>query len=100
MARIFGVKALVELIKSLLKFLLVGSFGAVYLYFNYEELVQLARGDIYTAIEQGVLFLIFGALLVSTALAAIAAIDVPYQRWEFMRKLRMTKQEIRTSLKS
>jgi len=98
-ARIFGVKALVELVKSLLKFLLVGSFGAVYLYFNYEKLVHLARGDIYTAIEQGVLFLIFGALLVSTALALIAAIDVPYQRWEFMRKLRMTKQEIKDEFK-
>ena len=99
LARIFGIKALVELFKSIMKFLLVGSFGAVYLYFNYEELVHLARGDIYTAIEEGVLFLLFGALLVSTALAVIAAIDVPYQRWEFMRKLKMTKQEIKDEFK-
>jgi flagellar biosynthetic protein FlhB len=99
LARIFGIKALVELVKSLLKFLLVGSFGALYLYFNYEELMRMARGDIYSAISDGVLFLVFGALIVSTALAVIAMIDVPYQRWEFMRKLRMTKQEIKDEFK-
>ena len=77
LARIFGIKALVELVKSLLKFLLVGSFGALYLYFNYEELMRMARGDIYSAISDGVLFLVFGALIVSTALAVIAMIDVP-----------------------
>ena len=32
-------------------------------------------------------------------MAAIAALDVPYQRWSWLRRLRMTKQEVRDEMK-
>ena len=43
--------------------------------------------------------MILGALITSVALIIIAAIDVPYQRFDFFKKLRMTKQEIKDEMK-
>lgn len=99
MARIFGLKALVELVKSLAKFSLVASIGGTYIYFNFPELAELSRVSLDLAIQEGLSIVLFGALLTSSALVIIAAIDVPYQRFEFFRKLRMTKQEIKDELK-
>ena len=93
--RIFGLKALVELFKSLMKFLLVAGIGGIYLYLNFEEVLKLSRMDLGPAIEGGLSLVIVGALFASFALMIIAAIDVPYQRFEFIKKLRMTKQEIK-----
>ncbi|NBV89160.1 MAG: EscU/YscU/HrcU family type III secretion system export apparatus switch protein [Betaproteobacteria bacterium] len=39
------------------------------------------------------------ALLISLGLLLIAAIDVPYQKFQFMEKMRMTKQEIKDEMK-
>ena len=97
--RIFGLKALVELVKSMLKFLLVGGIAAIYFYANYNQIVALSRGDTISAIYSGISFVLFGAIIICSALAVIAAIDVPYQRYDFIKKLKMSKQEIKDEFK-
>ena len=99
LVRIFGLKALVELFKSLMKFLLVAGIGGTYIYLNFEDILKLSRMDLEPAIEGGLSLVIIGALSASVALMIIAAIDVPYQRFEFFKKLRMTKQEIKDEMK-
>ncbi len=99
LARIFGLRAIVELFKSLMKFLLVALFGGLYIYFNFDSVMQLSRSHLGLAIEGGLSTVIAGALLTSLALLVIAAIDVPYQRFDFFKKLRMTKQEIKDEMK-
>ena len=96
---IFGLKAVVELVKSVLKFSLVALTAGIYLYSNFEQVLLFSRGDIASSIYDATSFVLFGALIVSVALAVIAAIDVPYQRYEFIRKLKMTKQEIKDEFK-
>lgn len=98
-ARIFGLRALVELFKALMKFLLVAGIGGFYIYLNFSDLIELSRSDIVSAIHGGFSVVLLGALLTSFALVIIAAIDVPYQRFEFIKKLRMTKQEIKDEMK-
>ena len=98
-ARIFGLKALVELVKSLMKFTLVASIGGLYIYFNFDSVMELSRSHLSMAIQGGLSTVIAGALLTSVALLIIAAIDVPYQRFDFFKKLRMTKQEIKDEMK-
>ena len=98
-ARIFGLRALVELFKALMKFLLVAGIGGFYIYLNFSDLIELSRSDIVSAIYGGFSVVLLGALLTSFALVIIAAIDVPYQRFEFIKKLRMTKQEIKDEMK-
>ena len=73
--------------------------AGIYLYSNFEQVLLFSRGDIASSIYDATAFVLFGALIVSVALAVIAAIDVPYQRYEFIRKLKMTKQEIKDEFK-
>jgi flagellar biosynthetic protein FlhB len=42
---------------------------------------------------------LLATLLIVASLALIAAIDVPYQLWEYHRKLRMSKEEVRQEMK-
>ena len=99
MSRIFGLKALVELGKSVAKFSLVASIGGSYLYFNFDSIMQVGNGPINNAIGQSVETVLLGALVATVALVIIAMIDVPYQRYEFIKKLKMTKQEIKDEMK-
>ena len=99
MSRIFGLKALVELTKSLLKFSLVAGIGGSYLYFNFDTIISVGDMPIDRAIAQSVETVLLGALVATVALVLIALIDVPYQRYEFIKKLKMTKQEIKDEMK-
>ncbi|TQV65394.1 MAG: flagellar biosynthesis protein FlhB [Halothiobacillaceae bacterium] len=97
--RMFAMRALIELFKSILKFLLVGSVAALVIGLELDELLRLGladpRGGLFAALET----LGWGLLLMSAATLLIAAIDVPYQLWEHVKQLRMTKQEIRDEYK-
>jgi len=42
---------------------------------------------------------LLATLLIVASLALIAAIDVPYQLWEYHRKLRMSKEDVRQEMK-
>ena len=95
MARIFGLRAIVELTKALLKFSLVAAFAGTFLYFNFEEIVNIGNSEVFHAIESGIELVLLGALVTCTALILIAAIDIPYQQFEFIKKLKMTKKEIK-----
>jgi flagellar biosynthetic protein FlhB len=64
-----------------------------------DELLRLGltdpRGGLLAAME----LLGWGFLLMSAATLLIAAFDVPYQLWEHIKQLRMTRQEIRDEFK-
>ena len=99
MSRIFGLKALVEFTKALLKFSLVAGIGGSYLYFNFDTIMSVGDMPIDRAIAQSVETVLLGASVATVALVLIALIDVPYQRYEFIKKLKMTKQEIKDEMK-
>ncbi len=97
--RMFGPKALVELVKALLKFGLVATALWFMLMSHLEELVLLGRMGLEPALSLAGTLIAKSALAVSLTLALIAMIDVPYQKHQFMKNLRMTKQEIKDEMK-
>ena len=99
LARIFGLRALVELSKSLLKFSAVAVFAGAFLYFNLERFFHFARFDVNAGIIESLELVAMGATITCLALLLIAAIDVPYQKFEFTKKLKMTKKEVRDEMK-
>ncbi|MEC9155247.1 MAG: flagellar biosynthesis protein FlhB [Pseudomonadota bacterium] len=99
LARIFGLRALVELSKSLLKFSAVAVFAGAFLYFNLERFFHFARFDVKPGIIESLELVAMGATITCLALLLIAAIDVPYQKFEFTKKLKMTKKEVRDEMK-
>lgn len=97
--RMFALRALIELIKSIIKFLLVGAVAVLVIWLELDDLLRLGltdpRGGLLAAME----ILGWGFLLMSASTLLIAAFDVPYQWWEHIKQLRMTKQEIRDEFK-
>ncbi len=97
--RMFGMKAAVELIKALLKFTLVSGAVTWVLIDNVGTLNKIGR----MALEPGLTvagdLLTRSALIMACSLALIALFDVPFQRWQFMKQMRMTKQEVKDEMK-
>ncbi len=93
--RIFGINGLIELTKSLAKVLLIGSIGIAIINSELPRLIGLGARDTRAGIhELGATFL-YTVLMMAGALAVIALIDVPVQKIQRTRKLRMSKQEIK-----
>jgi flagellar biosynthetic protein FlhB len=98
-ARIFSTRALVELVKSLLKVGIVGWVVYSFLRRHYElvaGLTAMGHAQIYATLGYLAwqLFLRAGA-----ALVLIASADYVYQRLQFERSIRMTKQEVKDEWK-
>ena len=97
--RMFSVKALVELIKALAKFLVVLGVALVVLQVRTEDLLSLAKEPLPAAIIHSAWVLGWSLLILSCSLILIAAVDAPFQLWDHKQKLRMTKQEIKDEYK-
>ena len=97
--RLWGVQALGEFVKSLLRVALVGAVGAIYYAVFEDELLQLSRLDPAAAAAQG-FSLVLGLLVaIGAVLLLLAVADVPWQRWSWKRRLKMTRQELLEELK-
>ena len=97
--RMFSQKALAELVKAILKVLLLFGLTAVVVYERLDDMIQLTERELSQAvIVMGKSFpqLLFILLV---GLAIIAAIDYFWQRHIFIQGLRMTKQEIKDEFK-
>lgn len=95
MGRIFSWKGLLELLKALAKFVLIGSVAAVWMWYQAEEILAIGYQDIQVGLKSvaeisGWAFLVFCLTMI-----VIAMVDVPFQIWDNHRQLRMTRQEVR-----
>jgi len=97
--RIFGLKALVDLIKALTKFSLVGLVLYLVVSQSFSAITQLGFMAIEPSMAAAGEMIIKGTILVTMTLIIAAAIDIPYQIHEFNKKIKMTKQEVKDELK-
>jgi flagellar biosynthetic protein FlhB len=86
---------LVELGKSLIKFLLVGGATIALLYLTMGKYLALVDMELEPAMEAMSWMLGWSVFLLSATLIIVAMVDVPFQLWDHKRQLRMTKQEIK-----
>ena len=97
--RMFGVKAWVELAKSLTKVILIGYF----LYASVRDRLQIYPALQQLDVGQGAVFL--GQALtelawnISISFLGIAALDYLYQRWDYEKNLRMSHEELKQEYK-
>lgn len=93
--RIFGPQGLVELGKALGKFLLVGFFGTIILWGLRDQLLTLGQQEVIPAMAELGYIVLWGFLAICASLILIVLIDVPFQKWNHTRQLKMTKQEVK-----
>jgi len=97
--RVFSLKGLMELLKALAKFLLVGGATALALWVSLEEFIGLSRMELGPAVSELAALIGGSFILIATTLILIAMVDVPFQLWDHKKQLKMTKQEIRDEMK-
>jgi flagellar biosynthetic protein FlhB len=95
LGRMFSWQSIAELVKAILKALLIGSVLYWVVRHEQDRLFALLAQPIETglALFSRVLFFSFVALI--GGLAVIAAIDVPFQLWQYHDRLKMTREELK-----
>ncbi len=99
LARIFGIKAIIELGKSILKFSIVTVILFLTVMHNMEALLNLNRMDLNVAVKQAGSMIVDACFWMSMGLVFIALLDVPLQIYQVNKKLKMTKQEVKDEMK-
>ncbi len=98
--KMFGSQGLIELIKSILKILLLGSVAVYFIWQAKNELYGLSKETFPGAFIHAMALISWQFLIVSLGMIVVAAIDVPYQIWTNTRQLKMTKQEVKDESKN
>lgn len=98
--RMFGVQAMVEFIKSLLKFFVVAITSYFLLYGLFEQILGLSKEAIPLNFAHAVELLLWMFFALTLSLIIIAVVDAPYQVWNHNRELKMTKQEVKDEMKN
>lgn len=97
--RMFGVKGLVELLKSVGKVLVILLLAVILLYVQKEDILRLAYQDVNVALENSMYLAGVAAIVLAASTILIAIVDVPFQIWDNARKLKMSLQEIKDEMK-
>lgn len=93
--RMFAVRGLVELLKSIAKFLLIGTVAVLLMQHLKGDLIGLGYQEPTAALMHAGRMLAWSFLILSLVLVLIAAIDIPFQLWDYAQQMKMTKQEVR-----
>lgn len=99
LGRMFSTHGLMEMVKAVLKSTLVGGVGALVLWNNKEQLFHLMVVPLETGIREFSSTVAFAALMIVSSLALLALLDVPFQLWQYNKKLRMSKEELKRESK-
>lgn len=98
--RMFSLKSLVELFKAIAKVLIVGAIAILAVYLLRPELMMLTSEAVKAAIDHSVTILAWAFLVISAAMIFIVLVDVPFQLYDYNKKLKMTMQEVKDEMKS
>jgi flagellar biosynthetic protein FlhB len=97
--KIFGINAVMELIKAIAKFSLVGGIAFLIVSSQIDQFLTLGSIPLERAFAKSGELLAWSFLYMCLGLVLIALIDVPYQIHTHVKKLKMSLQEIKDELK-
>ena len=99
LGRMFSAHSLAELFKAIAKSLLVGGVGAWVVWHRLPDAIALMNAPVQEALLHMLDMVLRCCLAVVLSLLVVAAIDVPWQFWEYFKKLRMSKEEVKQEFK-
>jgi flagellar biosynthetic protein FlhB len=95
LGNIISSSGLAELVKAILKALLIGGLGAWFLWSSRGSALALGHSDFGGAVDAGVQLLERCVYVLLAGLAVVVAIDVPFQLWRHHDSLKMTREELK-----
>ncbi|MDX6915425.1 flagellar biosynthesis protein FlhB [Pectobacterium carotovorum] len=93
--RLFSAQSLAELFKAILKSVMVGIISTLFLIHNWPKILHLISESPVAALGDALELAVMCGFLIIMGLIPMVAFDVFWQVWSHIKKLRMSKQEIR-----
>lgn len=97
--QIFSLRSLVQFLKSILKITLIGVVAFLVIWGEKDTIVTLSAMPIQSAFEYIASLTLRLGLFSGGALLVLALFDYMYQKWEYEKNLRMSKQEVKDEFK-
>ncbi len=97
--RMFSTETLAELVKTIIKSLLVGGVAWWVISGNLASIMALMSEPVHEALSHTLRLVASSCALIIGSLLFVAAIDVPYQLWSHSHKLRMSREDLRQEQK-
>lgn len=97
--RMFSAKNLVNLVKSVLKVIVVGFMAYSFINGKLPHLTELMGAEINIIIREGLDLIFDLAFRICAAMLVLAVLDYAWQWWQHEQDLKMTKQEIKEEYK-
>lgn len=97
--RIFSMRSIVELLKALLKFLLVGGIAFLLIAESVDDFAQISLMSLRPGLSSSAEIIAAAFFIVACGLIIIAAIDAPYQIYQHSQKLKMSLKEVKDERK-
>ncbi|AQX54062.1 flagellar biosynthesis protein FlhB [Priestia flexa] len=98
--RIFSMRAIVELLKSTLKIVLIGAVTFAVLWINIDEVLILSHRSIGDSLVSLAKLVLQMGLAASCVLLLLSVLDYMYQKFDFEKNIRMSKQDIKEENKN
>lgn len=96
---IFSVNGLAELVKAILKTIVLGGVGYLLLMQDLGEFTQLSAMPLEHGMAETARITIKDALILAVSFLLIVSLDVPYQLWRYYKGLRMNLEELKRESK-
>lgn len=93
--RMFGVQALVELLKAVAKFAVVALSAWFLLVWQFDNILRISGSQLPAMMRDALEIFMLMFLLMCCSIFLIVVIDAPFQVWKHNKDLRMTKQEVK-----
>jgi flagellar biosynthesis protein FlhB len=97
--RMFSTESLAELVKTIVKSLLVGGVAWWVISAEVGDIMALMSEPVHAALPHTLKLVAMTCALIIGSLLLVALIDVPYQLWSHHRKLRMSREDLRQEQK-
>ncbi|MCM3386767.1 flagellar biosynthesis protein FlhB [Ureibacillus chungkukjangi] len=98
--KIISVRAIVNLIKSLLKISFIGTVTVVIIWMNLEEVLSLSFQSPWDTLTTVAKLTGIMGIAASLTLVVISLIDYIYEKYEYEKQLKMSKQDIKDEYKN
>ena len=98
--KMFSAQTAAELLKAIMKTVLLGSVAGFYLWHHWPDMMRLISEAPFTAMRNALDIIALCALLVTLGIIPMVGFDVFWQIHSHIKKLRMSKQDIRDEHKN
>ncbi|GBH28002.1 flagellar biosynthesis protein FlhB [Burkholderia vietnamiensis] len=95
LGRMFSIQGPIQLAMSGAKTMVVGGIGGVAIWRSKDELLGLATQPLGAALADALHLVAVCCGTTVAGMLVLAGLDVPYQLWQYNKKLRMTKEEVK-----